>query len=354
MRKWILGIIILLYVFSWVSAAEINIISREEWWANKHYNAIESHYWKNILREREQKQKSHSLSEEEKKKKWEKQKKINTYLNNNFSEYFSLSETKRFDPDTWVKLAWPYKYSNFVDSIIIHHTSGEYKSNKQWLEKIHKFHSLSREWGDIWYNYIIWYDGEIYEGRAWWDYSVGAHSKYNNIGSVWIAIIGNYEEKDINPKQYASLKNLIVYLTKKYGIDLNKKRYYHMKCSKAACDTFPIETYLDNRLVWHRDTGHTSCPWEKLYAQIQEIRRDLAPQTKWYEIIKRWEEKINNRYWKYSSSDIQKILKVLQNYTVEEKEKILGLIDLKISDNSESEKYKNKLKIIKLAVLLSQ
>jgi hypothetical protein len=53
-----------------------------------------------------------------------------------------------------------------------------------------------------------------------------------------------------------------------------------MECAGEKCSDFYIETYLDSVLVGHRDTGHTNCPGEKLYRQIQEIRENNLEFTK--------------------------------------------------------------------------
>ena len=157
-------------------------------------------------------------------------------------------------------LAWPIKKSDYVSAIVVHHTHSEYEDSYEGMRDIYKYHALNKSWGDIGYNYIIGYDGEIFEGRQGGDYVVAAHSVWNNISTVGIAIMGNYESKEINELQYRSLEKLIQHLALKYGIDLGKEYYYNMECVSDDCAAFPLQTEKLSTLVGHRDTGHTECP----------------------------------------------------------------------------------------------
>jgi N-acetylmuramoyl-L-alanine amidase len=71
-----------------------------------------------------------------------------------------------------------------VNAIVVHHTHTEYTDSFEGIKQIYKYHALSKSWGDIGYNYIIGYDGEIFEGRQGGDYTVAAHSVWNNISTV--------------------------------------------------------------------------------------------------------------------------------------------------------------------------
>lgn len=53
-----------------------------------------------------------------------------------------------------------------VSRIVIHHTAESMDSNKSdedMIRAIYAYHTLSHEWGDIGYNYIIGQRGKIYE-----------------------------------------------------------------------------------------------------------------------------------------------------------------------------------------------
>lgn len=326
------------------------IIPRASWWANSLYNDINSDYWQNILEARKN-YVAPNISPEAQNTQEEKTKKINDYLNENFAEQFKAQETLSYSKENAIEYAWRLDYTEYIDSIIIHHTHSEYTDDITGLWQIHKFHSLSRQWWDIGYHYIIWYDGVIYEWREGGDYVVGAHSKYNNFWSVGIAVMGNYESEWINQEQYTSLESLVQYLTKHYGINLAGRRYYHMNCKGEKCNTFPIETYPDSVLIGHRDATHTSCPWEKLYEQIQQIRADNLDYTKSFKPIPR-------NIWQTSNNQdshiptIHVLLKALNKYSSAELEAINSLINKKLEQDIDRN-LKKKLQILRLAVILS-
>lgn len=357
--KFLILIYIWTTIVSWTVHATITpwvkpfIIPRASWWANSQYNSRTDIYWQNIFEARASyvaPERSQAAIDYENKKNED----IEGYLYWNFLNQFTSQETIK-DKENWdYTYVWPLKYTNYVDSIVVHHTHSEYESSLEWMRDIHRYHSLNRQWWDIGYNYIIWYDGEIYEGREWWDYVVAAHSKYNNFGTVWIAVMGNYESEWINTQQYDSLEKLIQYLVVHYGIDLSKERYYHRDCYWNKCDTFYIETYLDSVLIWHRDATHTTCPWEKLYYQIQEIRKNNLNLSSWLTPIFREDNDDNS--WEVNSetntSQIQEILKLLRKFTPEEKQNIVYLIDQRKSETDDRELIK-KLQTIRLAAVLS-
>jgi len=350
-------ILIFIIVYSLNTSAFWNsekpiIIPRESWWANELYNSKTWEYWVNILKKRsEYVAPTRSESQQETTK--EKIEKIESYLYGNFLDQFTSEETLYSKNDWDYTYAWPIKYTESVDAIVIHHTHSEYENSLQWIKDIHRYHSLNRQWWDIGYNYIIWYNGEIFEWREGWDYVVWAHSKYNNFGTVWIAIIGNYHDNGISDEQYESLEELVQYLIDFYGIDLNKKRYYHRDCYWNKCDTFYIETYLDDTLVWHRDASHTSCPWDRLYEQIQTLREDNLKYSLWNTPVFRWEKEATKEDTNYKTSDIFVYKKYLEEYSGPELKWLKELVEKALNSSIYSEEQKKKLKLLRVAILLS-
>jgi len=294
---------------------KIRIYSRSEWWADENYWYINSTHWKKIFQNREKNNKiwnkkwanfSQAKKNEiiaKNKIKSDKKIKQNNYLSNNFSEDVKIISYNKFDWNN--KLAWPIWKTKYVKNIVIHHTESEYKNSWEWIKKIHRYHSLNKQWWDVWYNFIIWYDWEIFEGRSGWDYTVWAHDTLNNRSTVWISIMWNYENKNLKSSQYNSLKKLISYLTKKYWIDLNKKIPYHRECFWSNCKNW-LQTNYYFPIVWHKDWKATACPGKNIYKNtIPQLIKELQPQTKGYKKIsylekkeekKEYIEEINNKY----------------------------------------------------------
>lgn len=274
MRKIFLMFFLIFFTLPSIFAYEKpKIITREEWWADIDFMDKNSETWKKIY---ESWEKRDSLMTEDQKiakeKAKEKTKKINEILVTRFWEKFKVSHTqKNF---LWRELVWPIQFSDEIRGIVIHHTEWTYKNSYDGVRSIYKFHALNRGWWDIWYNFLIWENWEIFEWRAGWEKAVWAHALRNNIGTIWISVIWNYHKQEINPAQYEALDKLVKYLTEKYKIDLNATEPFFRNCNAKTC-LEPIEVNYNFPLIWHRDAGITTCPWDKLYAQMHNVLNSI-------------------------------------------------------------------------------
>lgn len=268
------------------SSYEIKIIKREEWWADESYRYLESEGWKKIIEKRNKSASWSKLDSSILNIALEKKRRMNDYINKFFLAENTITYKENLDGEN--KLAWPIQKTDYVRAIVVHHTHSEYANSYDGIKDIYRYHSLQREWWDIGYNYIIWSKWEIYEGRAGGDYTVWAHAVWNNRSTVSIAIMWDFDKKPISIMQYKSLKNLVRYLSQKYGINLYDTFSYHKECIGNDCKQ-DLMTSDEYTLAWHRDAGHTNCPWEVLYKTLQTIREELAPETKKYKPIKRTE-----------------------------------------------------------------
>lgn len=250
----------------------IKIISRAEWWANESYRYADWPEWTQKLKEIEEAKKNYTQKDnEEIKKDSDKRKEIDAYLMKNYSEENTLiSVTKE---ENWRKLMWPIQKTKYIKWIIIHHTDTFYSWSLDSIRKIYKYHALTRWWWDIWYNYLIWYDWEIFEWRAGGDYTVWAHSVRNNRSTIWISIIWYYKDIDLNEKQKESLTKLVRYLVSKYWIDLSNKFDYQRDCIVEDCGSY-LQTDSLSPIVWHRDAWNTTCPGQKVYEFLGKLRED--------------------------------------------------------------------------------
>lgn len=163
------------------------------------------------------------------------------------------------------KKVWPAEYKD-PEVIIIHHTATSYKSStSKQIKKIYKYHSYTKKWGDIGYNYIIGEDGFIYQGRYGNNGVMGGHS-YNssekinyNSGSIGIAVLGNYENKKMSSAAQDSLEKLVGWLAANNGISVKASINFHGKS-------------LDNSVIGHRNVASTACPGKNIYSDMMQIR----------------------------------------------------------------------------------
>ncbi len=160
------------------------------------------------------------------------------------------------------RLRWPLQYSPSVRLLVVHHTAGSVtddgRSGIERMRAIYQFHAVSRGWGDVGYHYVIDEKGQIYEGRQGGDYVVGGHAYCNNVGTVGISLMGNFDADKPPQAQAQSLQWLLSTLANKYSIDLQRQVFFHGK-------------RLDP-IVGHRQLVNTSCPGAVLYAALDEIR----------------------------------------------------------------------------------
>jgi len=136
-----------------------------------------------------------------------------------YKSELGLSHVEEYSPagDT---LTWPLQYMLRIRKIVIHHTDSEIRDingdskmdNRDYkaiVRAIYHYHAITRGWGDIGYNYLIDPLGNVYEGRYGGDKVIGAHVLCHNNGSMGIAVIGNYSEKDVPEPALNALISLI-------------------------------------------------------------------------------------------------------------------------------------------------
>ena len=284
--------------FAQANQDEIEIISRATWWANEEYRYLDGANWREIIKnrilsKRQQEADFQELTPQERLDAG-KQSAINydlseirnRYLLENFADDIALNKIVRENDGR--TLAWPQKYTNYVNSIVIHHTEWSYNDSYEAVRKIYQFHSLSRQWWDLWYNYLIGMDGEIFEWRAGWDYVVWAHNKWNNRSTVGIALIGSYQSNEPSQVQMDALNKLVSHLAKKYGIDMSLDDIpIHNTCQTSDCGAkWSLHTRYFHPLTWHRDGWHTACPGNMLYEKIEGMRQAIIEQTSEFTPVK--------------------------------------------------------------------
>ena len=334
-----------LYFTSTFADENIKIISRSEWWADENIRFSDSPEWIKIIKQWEEqaivrKNTVYTQAQIDAQDLANKKAKlIDEILVNNFSEEFKISE--KITSENGRKLLWSIQIAKNIKGIVIHHTSTNYSTSLESIKKIYRYHTLDKQWWDIWYNYLIWNDWEIFEWRAWWDNAVAAHDKYNNTWDIWIAFIWNYSKNPINDKQYQALKSLTSYLVKKYQIDLTKKVYFHKECNWKEC-VEPIISQLQDPIIGHRDAWHTDCPGDELYKQIQDIKTDLLKESTLTKQI----SSVSNVYKSNQLKNNEyksKIFKILAKMSDEKLINLLAKIedDIEIKPNSSKSKLKD-------------
>ena len=261
--------------FSWsdmihpVSATntDISIISRKDWWANeqlRYSGKVSSEIFPVKRIQKTESEMRRIIMESQ----------ADAYLEN--ASPLSKKAITVIRQENGNKLTWPIEKTKRVDSIVVHHTAEnllEDYDDATLIRAIYKYHAISKWWGDIGYNFIVGQRWKIYEWRAGGYYVRWAHAAWNNMGTVGISVIGNFEWQHLNRDQEAWLMTILRHVIEKYGIDVNKTITGYKPCKSDACVFDEVSV---SALAWHRDVWTTSCPGANIYSRLKDFRSLLG------------------------------------------------------------------------------
>lgn len=238
------------------------VVSRAEWGADETLRYEDHPIWKKYFANQ-----ANTTPSDATKKQLAKNQAIEDYLEKKFPEESEMSEVVR--SENGHTLVWPIEKAKFVREMVVHHTAEnnvKSLSDQELMRSMYYYHTITRGWGDIGYQYVVGQRGQVYEGRAGGDYAVGAHVSWNNRGTVGISVIGNFEVDTLVKEQQEAIGKLLAALAKKYGIDTNIARTAHRAC-KVGEECLTRDSEIKS-LIGHRDAGYTSCPGANLYAEL--------------------------------------------------------------------------------------
>ncbi|MCU0493203.1 MAG: N-acetylmuramoyl-L-alanine amidase [Chloroflexaceae bacterium] len=161
-----------------------------------------------------------------------------------------------------------------VRHMVVHHTadSNSLIDGQNWGDRVRaiwSFHTFTRGWGDVGYNYLVDPNGTIYEGRAGGDDAVGFHDAAN-YGSMGVSMIGTYANVAPTGAAQESLVNLLAWKASQKGIDPLGSSYYYGCDISSLC---PAPNAVAMNISGHRDvTRGTTCPGQALHNILPDIR----------------------------------------------------------------------------------
>nr|WP_255603125.1 N-acetylmuramoyl-L-alanine amidase [Oscillochloris sp. ZM17-4] len=188
-----------------------------------------------------------------------------------------VSRTAWGNPDGQGSRAAPVFYP--VNHIVIHHTADSNSlagSEKSWADRVRAewaFHTYTRGWGDVGYNYLIDPNGVIYEGRAGGDDAVAFHDTAN-YGSMGVAMIGTYASVAPTSAAQSGLVDLLSWKADQKRIDPLGSSYYYGCARSSYCAPFNPGAIVPN-IAGHRQVtpGHTTCPGDSLLVLLADVRQ---------------------------------------------------------------------------------
>lgn len=152
-----------------------------------------------------------------------------------------------------------------ISAGFVHHTvnANNYTADQvpAIIRGIYAYHTQSKGWSDIGYNFLVDRFGRIWEGR----YGgvdrpvVGAHTRGYNDNAFAMSAIGNYETARPSAAMLDAYGRLFAWKLALHGVDASSTRQL------VGTDWFQA-------INGHRDAGPTACPGRYLYDQLPRIR----------------------------------------------------------------------------------
>ena len=278
-KIWFLSLLFMwIFVSSFCNAGKwdlpwVTIISRAEWWADE------------SIRFRSTPRPTKTSSTSEKTEEQIKAENISKIRNAWMAKNFPLERKYEWsNPMFWNHyLIYPDYYNYHKNKIIIHHTAKDYGANrtiedvKKDIQQIYKYHTINRDFGDIGYNFLIDQMWNIYEWRAGGQWAVWMHASSNNVSSIWIALMWNFQNDTPTVEQMKSLVNLTTAVARYYHID--PMGYTYTFTTNTENEPYVVANKNPN-IMWHKNVKNTACPGTNLYKYLPQIRNEVLRRMK--------------------------------------------------------------------------
>jgi uncharacterized protein YgiM (DUF1202 family) len=165
------------------------------------------------------------------------------------------------DQDLSEPIEWTPQYQT-VEKVIIHHSATpNFQDPLSTVRSIYYYHAVERGWGDIGYNYLVDWQGNVYEGRVGGDDVIGGHAFEYAHGSSGICTIGNFMETLPTDEALAAL----IWITAWVG----------RKLDPWGSGSFHEQPDFPN-IAGHRDCYSEDCPGDMLYLELDDIRQAVS------------------------------------------------------------------------------
>jgi hypothetical protein len=166
-------------------------------------------------------------------------------------------------------------YGSTIKMGFVHHTdtSNSYSATQAaaMVRSVYAFHTRSRGWSDIGYNFLVDKYGRVFEGR----YGgvdrpvIGAHTGGFNTNTFGVSLLGTYSTVAPTSAELSALERVFAW---KLGLHYVNP-YGRTTLTSAGGSKYAAGTVVTfDNISGHRDAGLTSCPGNQVYNRLSTIR----------------------------------------------------------------------------------
>jgi hypothetical protein len=180
---------------------------------------------------------------------------------------------------------WP-EVSAKLSAMYLHHTAGSNSYTRAQsasiVRGIYAFHTGSRGWPDIGYQFLVDRFGTIFQGRrhAIHDLPVGAQAGGYNTATIGVSAMGNFQDGNPPAAMVTSIVKVFAWQAYAYGLNATGKTTLitgdstgsGTRAKAGARVTVPV-------ILGHRDTNYTACPGWRLWEKLPAIRSTVKKQV---------------------------------------------------------------------------
>jgi len=178
--------------------------------------------------------------------------------------------------------SWP-ETSKTLKAIYVHHTAGtnSYRESQSaaLVRGIYAYHTKSRGWPDIGYQFLVDKYGNIFQGRkdARVDNPIGAQAGGYNTGTIGVSAMGNFDTARPTSALLTGMAKVIAW--KSYQYKINPKGTTTLLTggsTGSGTRARPGTKVKVPTVLMHRTTNETACPGRYLAAKMGTLRNGAA------------------------------------------------------------------------------
>ncbi|MFC8599617.1 N-acetylmuramoyl-L-alanine amidase [Isoptericola sp. NPDC057191] len=173
---------------------------------------------------------------------------------------------------------WP-ETSKTLKAIYVHHTAGtnSYKESQSaaLVRGIYAYHTKSRGWPDIGYQFLVDKFGNIFQGRkdARVDNPIGAQAGGYNTGTIGVSAMGNFDTAQPTSALLSGITKVIAWKAYQYKINAKGTTTLLTGGSTGTGTRARPGTWVRvPTVLMHRTTNETACPGRYLAAKMSSLR----------------------------------------------------------------------------------